>query len=441
MNEHVPPPRSLPRPLLGIVRAREEGKVAGVCAAIGRVTGSDALLWRVLFAVLILFAGAGLIVYALLWLFTPAEGDTAAPMEAVFGRGRSSTPAPLTLALSGGVAVAAFVVFWDNFPVAVIIGLALIGAVVYLTRTVPQRFQRAETYRHSPLGASPVPVPPPPGPPGYRAPFAPYGPYVTYTTQSASHGAATAPAPSPTGKPPFLPPLAQPPVFGPQPQPVSYGTPPQPPVYVPPRPPVVPKPPKPRSKLPLGVLSAIALGAGVTGVVDLAGASVPFGWYLAVALTITAAGLFIATWIGRARSMIAVGIVLSLALGIYSLTAWVNENFPDEDRLWHPTSVAEVQTRYELNDGTGLLDLRDVVFTDTTDLTVTISADNGEIRVRLPQNVDATVTSRVDFGSSTLFGNDSFGGGTRTDLGADGAGGGKIKLNIDVNNGAVEVSR
>lgn len=429
MNEHVPPPRRLPRPLLGIVRAKEEGKVAGVCAAIGRVTGSDPLLWRVLFAILIVFAGAGLIVYALLWLFTPAEGDSAAPMEALFGRGVSSTPAPLTLGLSGGVALAAFVVFWDNFPVAVIIGLALIGAVIYLTKTVPQRYRRAEMYRRTALGAPPIPVPPPPGPPGYRAPFAPYGPYANYTTLSASHGSPAAP----TARPPFLPPVGQTPMYAP--------VPPHRPIYVPPRKPVVPKPPKPRSKLPLGVLSAIAIGSGVLGLIDLAGASIPFGWYLATALAITAAGLFVATWVGRARSMIAVGILLSLVLGIYTAVVWAKDAFPNNDYYWSPASIADVRSVYQIESGDAVLDLREVPFTDTTDLSVTVTADRAKIHILLPPNVDTDVTTKVDVGSSRLFGNGYIGGVTHRDLGLDGTGGGQLRLIVDVDLGDVEVTR
>ena len=46
--------------------------VAGVCGGIALATGTDAWLWRLIFALLFFFGGAGLIVYLLLWLFVPA---------------------------------------------------------------------------------------------------------------------------------------------------------------------------------------------------------------------------------------------------------------------------------------------------------------------------------------------------------------------------------
>ncbi|GIG65926.1 PspC domain-containing protein [Phytomonospora endophytica] len=440
---HGPAPRSLPRPPLGLVRPKEDAKVAGVCSAIARATGSDPLLWRVLFAVLILFAGAGLIVYALLWLFTPAEGDTASPLEALFGRGRSSTPAPLTLALAVGVTIAAFVIFWDNFPIAVGLGVALILAVVYLVRTEPQRRARMD-YRQQ---GYPPPVPPPnfeppssphTPPTGYRAPFAPYGPYAAYTTQSTVHGAQTRTEP---GAKPFLPPLSTPP---------RYGTPPPPPqrpVYGPPRqaPIPAPRPRRPRSKLPLGVLSVMAIGLGIVGVIDLAGASVPFGWYLATALTICAGGLLVGTWIGRARSMIALGIVLSLVLMAYTAVSWTVETFDSgPPKTWAPTTVAAVQREYTFETVDGTVDLTGVDFTDTDDITLDINVDAGSFHVILPPEVDVTATGSVDLGYVNLFGWESGGNdidSTTDNYGHDGPGGGHVTINGNVEFGALEVTR
>jgi phage shock protein PspC (stress-responsive transcriptional regulator) len=38
-----------------------------------RATGVESWVWRLLFAVLFIFAGAGLLVYVLLWIFVPSE--------------------------------------------------------------------------------------------------------------------------------------------------------------------------------------------------------------------------------------------------------------------------------------------------------------------------------------------------------------------------------
>jgi phage shock protein PspC (stress-responsive transcriptional regulator) len=54
-------------------RSRNDRWFGGVCGGIARSTGVDAWVWRLLFAVLFIFAGAGLLVYLLLWLFVPSE--------------------------------------------------------------------------------------------------------------------------------------------------------------------------------------------------------------------------------------------------------------------------------------------------------------------------------------------------------------------------------
>ena len=47
--------------------------IGGVCGGIGRATGIDSWVWRLLFALLLLCGGAGLVLYVLLWIFVPAE--------------------------------------------------------------------------------------------------------------------------------------------------------------------------------------------------------------------------------------------------------------------------------------------------------------------------------------------------------------------------------
>ena len=54
-------------------RSRHDRWFGGVCGGMGRATGVDAWIWRLLFAVLFLFAGAGFLVYLLLWIFVPSD--------------------------------------------------------------------------------------------------------------------------------------------------------------------------------------------------------------------------------------------------------------------------------------------------------------------------------------------------------------------------------
>ena len=54
-------------------RSREDRWIGGVCGGIAKLTGIESWLCRLLLTVLALFAGSGLLVYVLLWIFVPEE--------------------------------------------------------------------------------------------------------------------------------------------------------------------------------------------------------------------------------------------------------------------------------------------------------------------------------------------------------------------------------
>jgi phage shock protein C len=64
-------------PLTSVVntfrRSRNDRWFGGVCGGIARSTGMEAWIWRLLFAVLFICAGVGLLLYLLLWIFVPSE--------------------------------------------------------------------------------------------------------------------------------------------------------------------------------------------------------------------------------------------------------------------------------------------------------------------------------------------------------------------------------
>ena len=47
--------------------------IGGVCGGLARATGIESWVWRLIFAVLFLFGGTGLLLYILLWIFVPTE--------------------------------------------------------------------------------------------------------------------------------------------------------------------------------------------------------------------------------------------------------------------------------------------------------------------------------------------------------------------------------
>lgn len=54
-------------------RSRSDRWLGGVCGGIARVTGVDSWIWRLLFALLALCAGTGVLVYLLMWILVPAD--------------------------------------------------------------------------------------------------------------------------------------------------------------------------------------------------------------------------------------------------------------------------------------------------------------------------------------------------------------------------------
>jgi phage shock protein PspC (stress-responsive transcriptional regulator) len=54
-------------------RSRDDRWIGGVCGGLARATGVESWVWRLLFAVVLLFGGVGLLVYVLMWVFVPSE--------------------------------------------------------------------------------------------------------------------------------------------------------------------------------------------------------------------------------------------------------------------------------------------------------------------------------------------------------------------------------
>ncbi|MFT7775877.1 PspC domain-containing protein [Roseateles sp.] len=57
----------------GLRRSRLDRWVGGVCGGIARATGLDSWVWRLIFTVLFLAFGSGILLYILLWIFVPEE--------------------------------------------------------------------------------------------------------------------------------------------------------------------------------------------------------------------------------------------------------------------------------------------------------------------------------------------------------------------------------
>ncbi len=61
-----------------LYRSRTDRKLAGVCGGLAQYLNADATLIRVLFLVLALLGGSGLVIYLLMWIIVPEEPQGAA---------------------------------------------------------------------------------------------------------------------------------------------------------------------------------------------------------------------------------------------------------------------------------------------------------------------------------------------------------------------------
>ena len=59
--------------LNGLRRSNSDRWIGGVCGGLAQLTGMDAWLWRLLFAMLVILAGTGLLFYVLVWILVPVE--------------------------------------------------------------------------------------------------------------------------------------------------------------------------------------------------------------------------------------------------------------------------------------------------------------------------------------------------------------------------------
>ena len=59
--------------LNGLRRSATDRWLGGVCGGLSTFTGVDTWLWRLVFCLLVILGGTGLLVYALMWILVPLE--------------------------------------------------------------------------------------------------------------------------------------------------------------------------------------------------------------------------------------------------------------------------------------------------------------------------------------------------------------------------------
>jgi phage shock protein C len=74
-----------------LYRSQNERMLAGVCGGLGKFFGIDPTIMRLIFVVLALMGGPGLLIYIIMWIVVPEEplgptppSDTSGPIDSSF---------------------------------------------------------------------------------------------------------------------------------------------------------------------------------------------------------------------------------------------------------------------------------------------------------------------------------------------------------------------
>ncbi|MDY7537943.1 PspC domain-containing protein [Undibacterium sp. RTI2.1] len=54
-------------------RSRKDQWLGGICGGLGKLTGVESWIWRLLFVMFTFYFGSGLVAYILAWIFIPEE--------------------------------------------------------------------------------------------------------------------------------------------------------------------------------------------------------------------------------------------------------------------------------------------------------------------------------------------------------------------------------
>lgn len=356
-------------------RSTSNRYVAGVAGGLGRHFNIDPTILRVLLVVLSFFGGAGLVLYAVCWLFVPEDDADHAVVHV------GSEPRKILLLAAAGVAFLlavgdVFDGFNSGWPV---VSIAVIIAIVLIARD-----RRNGSAPGS--GGAPAQSPGFAGPPQSTG----TGPDTPATSYAGSWTAPSAPSTDETrvldtgAQPPWQPPVARPALVPPRPKRTGI-------IWFWP------------------TLALIAVGLGVLGIYDN-GHHVVDGAYPALALAITAVMLLVGAVVGRPGGLILIGLVSSVALA-GAIAVGGSFGFDARDIHETPATAAEVESTYTNSVGGIQLDLTQLA--DPAALagrTIHLDLRTGYIEVVVPRSLNLDVDARMSGAGGVIVPGDDRGG-------------------------------
>lgn len=382
------------------VRTPDDSKIAGVAGGFGRRYNIDPVIIRVAFVITALWGGAGIFLYALMWLLLRTAGDEASKGEALIGRGRASGSKVGAIALVVVILISAptFGGSGQGFLVGAgfLAATAMLAGWYGLYRRTPQ----------PPAGWEAVSAmrPGTPGPgawrPGQQAPWHPgFGPGFGAGTgrhgdgASSAADAADAHAPGADAGAPYGP--STPPTWDPLgAAPFAWDLP-EPGIRISDE-----QPAKKKSRLTKITLGLAIIAAAVaTGLAQLPGMT----WLdttriAAIALAVVAGGLLIGAITRRGHGLLVLagplaGFVLLASLIQVPEGGWESMG----EKTFEITTPARLEQPITHEVGSITVDMRGLELDRTRDFK--ISNDVGSVDVILPEDLAVNATCTADAGS------------------------------------------
>jgi phage shock protein PspC (stress-responsive transcriptional regulator) len=390
--------RSGHSPVARLERPNENRWVAGVARGLS-VKYDIGVGWiRLAFTLLTFAGGLGIVLYAAGWLTLPDEGERQSILDRTIGE----IDQPGRWVGIGLIATAALIVVgWTGL----VRGELLFAGVLVLAGLLLYR------------GEAPLRRPPTHGPPSPGT-----GPDEEGVDSNAEQGSAPD-EPDAVGR------LAVEPLVG------SDGSDGGPAGPTPPSGSAKPARP-PRARSPLG-LYTVAIVLIVFGIMSAVAANTDLDRDLrdliGAGFIVLGAGLLVGTWFGRARSLIALGLVLlPVAAAAFIVEVPLRGNVGD---LTYRVPSAETSPVYEQLAGEMRLDLRD--FDLESQGVVHASLGFGKLLVLLPEGLDPVLVTQVGVGALELdwFSRNGFDFDRTIDLGGDG----DVVLDLRVGIGQIDV--
>ncbi len=334
-----------------LIRPREGRILGGVAQGLANRFDLPVVPIRAVFGLLVFAGGLGLARYAAGWFLIRAEEEAETPAERVFS-GASGVRSWVGI----GLVVLAILILLDNFTflsggVVWTIGLLVVGVLLY-TGDLPRLVEKKPTDDKE---------------------------GVQRMTTKTIEATTTTRTDTPGGD-----------------APAGGGLPPTPAAQVPP-----PAPPKPRERSFLGriTIGVMLIGVGVLAILDnvtMLSIEAEPRHYLALAVTILGLGLMVGGFIGRARWLILVGVLMipTLLFSPVFEYDWSRDGF---DREIQPTSFTTLEESYQQDVGSLRVDLTDLPW-DGREVDLDLDMSVGRIDLVLPEGVGVVGDAFVSIG-------------------------------------------